>query len=97
MPGNELHGKSNKSHFVYDWHPNKNCWNINLLKTFIMNNSNPIILGYLSTSDDRSIAIQDTSLVFHPLQGVVECRVWSQMKRGDEQTFGVTKNIVYCE
>ncbi len=29
--------------FVYDWHPNKNCWNINELKTLIMDNSNPNI------------------------------------------------------
>jgi hypothetical protein len=27
-------------HFVYDWHPNKNCWNVNELKTLIMDNSN---------------------------------------------------------
>jgi hypothetical protein len=26
-------------HFVYDWHPNTNCWNINELKTLIMDNS----------------------------------------------------------
>ena len=84
-------------HFVFDWHPNKNCWNINELKTLIMDNSNPNILGYLNISNDRSITIQDSSLVNHPLQGVVECRGWAQMKRGDEQTFGVSKNIGHCE
>ena len=84
-------------HFVYDWHPNQNCWNINELKTLIMDNSNPNILGYLNISNNRSITIQDSSLVDHPLQGVVECRGWSQMKRGDEQTFGVTRNIGLCE
>jgi hypothetical protein len=47
-------------HFVCNWHPNKNCWNINELKTLIMDNNNPNILGYLNTSDDRSITIQDS-------------------------------------
>ena len=60
-------------HFVYDWHPNKNCWNINELKTLIMDNSNDKLLGCLNFSDNRSITIQDSSLVDHPLQGVVEC------------------------
>ena len=69
-------------HFVYNWHPNKNSWNINELKTLIMDNSNPNILGYLNISNDRSITIQDSSLVDHPLQGEVERRGWSQMKRG---------------
>ncbi len=27
-------------HFVYGWYPNKNCWNVNELKTIIMDNSN---------------------------------------------------------
>jgi hypothetical protein len=27
-------------HFGYNWHPNKNCWNVNELKTIIMDNSN---------------------------------------------------------
>jgi hypothetical protein len=63
--------------FVYGWHPNTNCWNINELKTLIMDNSNPNILEYLIISDNRSITIQDSSLVDHPLQGVVECRGWS--------------------
>jgi hypothetical protein len=49
-------------HFVYAWHPNKNCWNINELKTLIMVNSNPNILGYLNISDNKSITIQDSSL-----------------------------------
>ncbi len=62
-----------------------------------MDNSNINLLGYLNISDDRSITIQDSSLVDHSLQGVVECCGWSQMKRGDEQTFGVTKNIGHCE
>jgi hypothetical protein len=84
-------------HFVYDWHANKNCWNINELKTLIMINSNPNILGYLNISEDRSITVQDSSLVDHPLQGVVECCGWSRVKRVDEQTFGVTKNIGRCE
>ncbi len=84
-------------HFVYNWHPNKNCWNINEPKTLIMDNSNPNILEYLNISDNGSITIQDSSLVDHPLQGVVEHRGWTQMKRGDEQTFGVTKNIVHCK
>jgi hypothetical protein len=68
-------------HFVYGWHPNKNFLNINELKTFIMDNSNPNILGYLNIFDNRSITIQDSSLVNHPLQRLVGCRVWSQMKR----------------
>jgi hypothetical protein len=80
-------------HFVYNWHPNKNFWNIHELKTLIMDNSNPNILGHLNISDDRSITIQDSLLVNHPLQGVVGCRGWSRMKRGDEQTFGMTKKI----
>ena len=84
-------------HFVYDWHPNTNCWNIIELKTLIMDNSNPNILGYLNISDNRSITIQDSSLVNHPLQGVKECCGWLQMKRGDEQTFGVTRNKGHCE
>jgi hypothetical protein len=84
-------------HLVYDWHPNKICWNINELKTLIMDNSNPNILGYLNISNNRSITIQDSSLVNHPLQGVVERHGWSQMKRGDERTFGVIKNIGHCE
>ncbi len=62
-----------------------------------MDNINPNILGYLNISNDRGILIQDSSLVDHPLQGVVECHGWSWMKRGDEQTFGVTKNIGHCE
>ncbi len=84
-------------HFVYDWHPNKNCWIINVLKTFIMDNTNINLLGYLNISNNRSITIQDSSLVNHPLQGVVECRGWSQMTRGGEQTFGVTKNVGHSE
>jgi hypothetical protein len=84
-------------HFVYYWQPDKNCWNIHELKTLIMDNSNPNILGYLKISEDRSITIQDSSLVGHSLQGEVERRGWSQMKRGDEQTSGVTKNIGHCE
>jgi hypothetical protein len=39
-------------HFVYNWHPNKNCWNINELKTLIMDNTNPNILGYLNISNN---------------------------------------------
>ncbi len=62
-----------------------------------MDNSNPNILGYLNISDNRSITIQDSSLVNHPLQGVKECCGWLQMKRGDEQTFGVTRNKGHCE
>ncbi len=83
-------------HFVYNWHPNKNCWNVNKLKTHIMDNSNIKLLGCLTISDDRSISIQDSSLVNHSLQGVVECHRWAQVKRGDEQTFGVTKNKGHC-
>jgi hypothetical protein len=70
-------------HFVYDWHPNKNCLNVNEFKTVIMDNRNINLLGYLNISDDRSITIQDSSLVNHPLQGVVECHGCSRMKRGD--------------
>jgi hypothetical protein len=84
-------------HFVYNWHTNKNCWNVNEFRTLIMDNSNIKLLGCLNISDYRSITIQDSSLVNHPLQGVVECRGWAQMKRGDEQTFGVTKNIGHCD
>ena len=84
-------------HFVYDWHPNKNCWNINELNALILDSSNPNILGYLNISNDRSDTIQDSSLVDHPLQGVEERCGWSRMKWGDEQTFGVTKNIGHCE
>jgi hypothetical protein len=80
-------------HFVYDWHPNKNCWKVNELKTLIMDNSNIKLLGCMNFSRNRSITIHDSSLVDHPLQGVVERHGWAQMKRGDEQTFGVTKNI----
>jgi hypothetical protein len=84
-------------HFVYNWHPNKNCWNVNELKTIIMDNSNIKLLGCLNFSDNRSITIQDSSLVDHPLQGVVEQQGWAQMKRGDEQTFCVTQNIGHCD
>jgi hypothetical protein len=84
-------------HFVYGWYPNKNCWNVNEIKTLIMDYSNINLLGYLNVSANRSITIQDSSLVNHPLQGVVECRGWPRMKRGDKQTFGVTKHIGHCE
>jgi hypothetical protein len=60
-------------HFVYDWHLNKNSWNVNELKTIIMDNSNIKLLECLNFSGNRSITIQDSSLVNHPLQGVVEC------------------------
>jgi hypothetical protein len=59
-------------HVVYDWHPNKNCLNVNELKTLIMDNSNINLLGYLNISNDRNITIQDSLLVNHPLQRVVE-------------------------
>jgi hypothetical protein len=85
-------------HFVYSWHPNKISWNVNELKTLIMDNSNIKLLECLDFSNNnRSITIQDSSLVDHPLQGVVECRGWARMKWGDEHTFGVTKNIGYCD
>jgi hypothetical protein len=84
-------------HFVYNWHPNKNCWNVNELKTIIMDNSNIKLLGCLNFSNDRSITIQYSSLVNHPLQGVVECQGWAQMKRDDEQNVYVTKNIGHCD
>jgi hypothetical protein len=78
-------------HFVYDWKTNRNCWNVNEL------NSNIKLLGCMNFSNDRSITIQDSSMFDHPLQGVVEHRGWAQMKSGDEQTFGVTKNIGHCD
>jgi hypothetical protein len=53
-------------HFVYDWHPKKNCWNVNELKTLIMDNSNNKLLGCPNFSDDKSITIQDSSLDDHP-------------------------------
>jgi hypothetical protein len=84
-------------HFVYDWHPNKNCWNVNELKTIIIDNSNIKLLGCLDFSDNISITIQDSSLVDRPLQGDMESQGWAQMKRGDEQTFCVTKNIGHCD
>jgi hypothetical protein len=77
--------------FVYDWHSKKNCWNVNELKTLIMDYKNINLLGCLSFLEDRSITIQNTSLVNHPLQGVVERWGWARMKRGNEQTFCVTK------
>ena len=84
-------------HFVYDWHPNKNCWNVNELKTIIMDNSNIKLLGCMNFSNNRSITIQDSSLVDHTLQGIAEHRGWAQMQIGDEHTFGVTKNIGHCD
>ncbi len=84
-------------HFVYNWHPNQNCWNVNEFKTLIMDSRNIKLLGCLNISNDRSITIQDSSLVDHPLQGVVECHGWAQMKRGDEQAFGMTKDIGHRE
>jgi hypothetical protein len=53
-------------HFVYNWHPNKNSWKVNELKTLIMDNSNIKLLECLNFSDDRSITIQDSSLVNYP-------------------------------
>jgi hypothetical protein len=84
-------------HFVYNWHPNKNHWNVNELKTILMDNSNIKLLGCLNISNNRSITIQESSLVNHPLQGIVECQGWARMKRGNEQTFCVTKNIEHCD
>ncbi len=84
-------------YFVYDWHPNKNCWNVNELQTVSMDKSNIKLLWCMDFSNDRSITIQDSSLVNNPLQGVVECRRWAQMKISDEGTFGVTKNIGHCD
>jgi hypothetical protein len=96
MPGDVFRGNMASVHFVYDLHPKKNCWNANELKSLIMDNSINKLLGCLNFSNNRSITIQESSLVDHPLQGVVECCRWAQMKRGDEQTFGVTKNIGHC-
>jgi hypothetical protein len=39
-------------HFVYDWHLNKKCWNINEVKTLIMDNSNIKLLGCLNILKD---------------------------------------------
>ncbi len=41
-------------HFVYNWHPRKNCWNVNELKTLILDNSNIKLLRCLTFSNDRS-------------------------------------------
>jgi hypothetical protein len=50
-------------------------------------------LGCLNFSNDRRITIQDSSLVNHPIQGVVESQGWARIKRGDEQNFCVTTKI----
>jgi hypothetical protein len=39
-------------YFVYNWHPNKNCWNVNEVKTLIMDNSNIKLLGCLNILKD---------------------------------------------
>ncbi len=41
--------------FVYDWHSKKNCWNVNELKTLILDYGNINLLGCLSFLEDRSI------------------------------------------
>ncbi len=82
-------------HFVYNWHSKKDCWDVNELKTIIMRNCNINLLGCLTFSNDRSITIEETSLVNHPLQGVVDCRGWARMKIGKEQTFCVTKRSIF--
>jgi hypothetical protein len=80
-------------HFVYDWHSNRNCWDINELKSIIMQKGDINLLLCLSFSNDRSITIQETTLVDHPTQGLVKHRGWAQMKLGDERTFCVKKRI----
>ncbi len=79
--------------FVYYWHPNRNCWDINELKSIIMQKGDINLLLCLIFSNDRSIAIQVTTLVDHPTQGLVKRRGWAQMKLGDERTFCVKKRI----
>jgi hypothetical protein len=81
-------------HFVYDWHSNRNCWDINELKSIIMQKGDINLLLYLSFSNDRSITIREPTLVDHPTQGLVKHRGgWAQMKLGDERTFCVKKRI----
>ncbi len=44
-------------HFVYNWHLNRNCWDINELKLIITQKGETNLLLYLSFSNDRSITI----------------------------------------
>ncbi len=97
MPGDVCHENSSECPLCQRLASKKNCWSVNELKTLIMDNSNIKLLGCLTFSNDRSIIIPDSSLVNHPLQGGVECRLWAWMKRGDDQTFGVTKIIGHCD
>ena len=77
--------------FVYDWHPNRNCWERNELKTLIMRQIYWSQLLELHFTKDTSISIGNTSLVDHPIQGIVPRRGWALMKQGDKRSFSVYK------
>ena len=79
-------------HFVYDWHTNKNCGERNKLKTLIMHEISWSQLLELHFTKDTSISIGNTSLVDHPIQGIVPHRGWALMKKGDKRSFSVYKN-----
>jgi hypothetical protein len=52
-------------HFVYDWHPNKNHWNVNELKTIIMDNSNIKLLGCLTTTEVSQFKTLHWSIILY--------------------------------
>ena len=79
-------------HFVYDWHTNRNCWERNELKALIMPQISCSQLLELHFTKNTSISIGNTTLVDHPIQGIVPHRGWALMKQGDERSFSVYKN-----
>jgi hypothetical protein len=81
-------------HFIYDWHSNRNCWNINELKSLVIQESNSSHLLALTYTEDIKISIDDTLLADHPIIGIASCRGGALMKKGHERSFSVyNKNI----
>lgn len=79
-------------HFVYDWHRDRNCWKKNELQKIIIEECGSSMI-YFTTTADRCISIDETLMVHHPIHGIVPRRGWALLKRGEERSFSVLKNI----